>query len=103
MSSVQNGAALPLMFIGTACLLYVMFDVMAYHPSITPIGLYNMYACEGNKSADSQPTIRKPNQSEIEAVEGLEDDRDVKYSDLRFAIKERSNKSFSEFSPHFFL
>ena len=53
-----------------------------------------MYAFEGKKSTNSQPTTRKPNQSEIEAVEGLEDNRTVKYSDLRFAIKERSNKSF---------
>ena len=45
---LHRGPTLPLLFMLFGCVLYIMFDMTAYHPQVTPLGIYKMYACDVN-------------------------------------------------------
>ena len=55
---LHRGPTLPLLFMLFGCVLYIMFDMTAYHPQVTPLGIYKMYACDvNNNMTTSAPVV----------------------------------------------
>ena len=98
---LQRGHTLPLIFVLLACLLYILFDLSAYHPSLTPLGIYNMYACNINESllapaVVTDPTTTTTTTTTTKAPVVL----DVSKQDLRYILRGNWTQNKSE-GKHF--
>ena len=105
MSSLQyaeRGPVLPLIFLLTASLLYILFDLSVSHPALTPLGIYNMYTSCDNSSAligpaaatdAALPEVSDNNDSDDSVsshatnATDAEEVKDVTDDDLRFIVK----------------
>ena len=88
---------LPLLFVLFACVLYIMFDLTAYHPSLTPLGIYNKYMCDVNETKLT-PAIDNLTLEEVPEVTTTK--HDITAEDLQFISKKDFSRDIRGIMKH---